>query len=282
MTRRLPTVLAAAALLLAAALTLLPLAYLLTSSLKSNEHFFSSLLLPRGDGFLGVAWSTLTLDHYARLFRSEGFGRSLLVSLFLASVTATLASVVCAAAGYALAKFRFKGRAACTALVLSAVLIPAPLLLAPGYRLLHGLGLLDTFSGLILPALAPAFGVFLFRQAILASVPDSVLESARIDGAGELRTFALVVLPLVKPMTGTFMMITFLGVWNNFITPQVVLQSPEKFPVAVAVAHMRGAYYQDYGLQMAATALSVLPVVLIFLALQRDFVSGLTSGAVKG
>ena len=131
-------------------------------------------------------------------------------------------------------------------------------------------------------AAAPAFGVFLFRQATISSVPWELLEAARMDGCGEGRLFAQVVLPLVRPMVGTFLMITFLGVWNNFIGPQVVLQSPEMFPLSVAVAQLRGLYYQDYGLQMAGTLVAILPVLALFLLLQREFVSGLTAGAVKG
>ncbi|MFN9973337.1 MAG: carbohydrate ABC transporter permease, partial [Phycisphaerae bacterium] len=161
-------------------------------------------------------------------------------------------------------------------------LIPGPLLLAPGYQLLYNLGLLDSFAGLILPAIAPAFGVFLFRQAVLSGVPTDLLEAARIDGAGEWRTFMVVVLPLVRPMIGTFLMITFLGVWNNFIGPQVVLQSPDKFPLSVAVAELKRGYYSDYGLQMAGTVVSILPVMILFLLMQKDFVSGLAAGAVKG
>jgi hypothetical protein len=187
-----------------------------------------------------------------------------------------------ALARYALARFEFRGRGFITALVLGALLIPPPLLLAPGYQLLHGLGMLDTLTGLIIPAIAPAFGVFLFRQSVLSTVPTELIEAARIDGCSEFRTFTTVVLPLVRPMIGTFLMITFLGVWNNFITPQVVLQSPERFPLSVAVAQLRGIYYQEYGLQMAGTVVAILPVMLMFLLMQREFVSGLTSGAVKG
>mgnify|MGYP001360781921 CR=1 FL=1 len=104
---------------------------------------------------------------------------------------------------------------------------------------------------------------------------------ARIDGCGELRIFSAVAMPLLRPMISAFTLITFLGVWNNFINPQIVLQSAGKFPLSVAVAQLKGVYYQDYGLQIAGTLLSVAPVLVLFLLLQRDFVSGLTSGAVK-
>ena len=109
-----------------------------------------------------------------------------------------------------------------------------------------------------------------------------LIEAARIDGSGEMRIFFTVVLPLVRPMVGAFLLITFLGTWNNYISPQVILQSPERFPLSVAIAQLKGVYSQDYGMLMAGTLVSVLPVLVLFLLLQREFIAGLTSGAVKG
>lgn len=282
MNRSRPTSAMLATLLLAAAcvLTLLPFVWLIIASLKTNEDF-DALLLPRNDAGL-IDLGRLTMANLQRVFAQEGFGRALVNSLFLSSVTAVLATLCCAMGGYALAKHRFRGRRVVTWLVLGAVLVPPPLLLAPGYQLLYNLGLFDTLAGVVLPACAPAFGVFLFRQAILSGVPGDLIESARLDGCSELRLFGEIVLPLVRPMVGTFIMITYLGVWNNFVTPQVVLQSPENFPLSVMVAQLRGTYYQDYGLQMAGTVVSIVPVLALFLLLQREFVSGLTAGAVKG
>lgn len=280
--RRARRLLITALLLIASVITLMPFVWLACGSVKSNATFFESLLLPRGEGLLGIDWRALTLDNYFRLFNDLHFGRSLVLSIFYASLTSVLATVACAMGGYALARLQFRGKRAVTIAVLAAVLIPPPLLLAPGYQLLYHLNLLDSLWGMILPALAPAFGVFLFRQAALSSVPRELLESARVDGSGELRTFLVVGLPLLRPMIGTFTVITFLAVWNNFITPQVVLQDPTKFPVSVAVAQLRGIYYQDYGLQMAGVATAVIPLLLIFSFAQRDLVAGLTTGAVKG
>jgi ABC-type glycerol-3-phosphate transport system permease component len=147
---------------------------------------------------------------------------------------------------------------------------------------LFSLDLLDSFAGLILPAVAPAFGVFLFRQAVLSSVPKELIEAARSDGCGEVRTFFRIVLPLVRPMTSAFLLITFLATWNNYLTPQIVMQSEGKFPLAVMIAQLKNVYYQDYGLLMAGTLFSIVPVAALFLFLQKDFVAGLTSGAVKG
>ena len=117
---------------------------------------------------------------------------------------------------------------------------------------------------------------------MLRSVPDELIEAARIDGAGEARIFFELVLPLVRPMLGAFLLISFLGAWNNFVGPQIVLQSPELQPLSVAINNLRGVYGNDYGLIMAGTLVSIAPVMCLFLLLQAEFISGLTSGAVKG
>ena len=271
-----------AALVLFAALTLIPLVWMATSAIKDQQDFFTSFFLPRGDGFLGIAWNRITLINFTRLFADNAIGRALMNSFFFASVSSAGATVACAMGGYALAKFRFGARRLLTAVVLGALIIPSPLLIAPSYQLLWQLGLLNSYSGLILPALAPAFGVFLFRQSMLNSVPAELLESARMDGAGEFRIFFTIVIPLVRPMIGAFLLITFLGAWNNFISPQIVLQEPEVFPLSVTINNLRGIYATDYGLIMSGTLISVAPVMCLFLLLQKEFISGLTTGAVKG
>lgn len=270
-----------AVLLAGAALTLAPFVWLVCASLKRNEDFFSAPFLPVSPETGRFDFSRLTVEHFERLISTLGLGRALLNSVFISSVTALLAALFAAMGGFALARLRFRGRKLMTALVLGAVIIPAPLLLAPGYQLLFRLGMLDTFAGLILPACAPAFGVFLFRQAVLSSFPPALLDAARVDGCGEVRAFFSICMPLIRPMFGAFVLIVFIATWNNFIVPQVVLQTPGKFPLAVAVANLKNTYYQDYGLLMAGTVVSVAPVVGLFLLLQRDFISGLTSGAVK-
>lgn len=263
---------------------LVPMAWLVVASFKTTEDLFTSAFLPAGEGFLDVAWDRLTVSNYTRLFTdpSIGLGRSLLNSVFFASVVSLLATLCCAAGGFALARYRFTGRRVAFWAVLAALIVPAQLLIAPQYQLLYELSLLNTYTGLVLPLLAPAFGVYLFRQASLRSVPMELLEAARIDGCRELLVFPRIALPLLRPMIGAFMLLTYLGTWNNFILPQVVIQDPARQPLAVAVAQLRTTYYQDYGLIVAATVVSVVPIAALFLLLQQDFIAGLTSGAVKG
>lgn len=268
-----------------AIITLTPYLWLFCSAFKSTADFFAYLFLPLQeegeDGFLGIAWGRLTLSNFTGIFTELGVLRNLLNSVFLASTVSLLATLFSAMCGYSLAKFKFKGRRFCTNLVLAALIIPAPLLLASSYQVLYRLNLLDTYAGLILPALAPAFGVFLFRQAMLNTIPISLIECARIEGAGELRIFFTIALPLVRPMLGAFLMITFLQTWNNFIQPQIVLQNPEYFPLSVAIANLQNLYTTNYGYITAGTVTSILPVLLLFLLLQKEYISGLTSGAEK-
>ncbi len=266
---------------LLAVVTLVPFAWLIIASLKNREDFSQSMFLPPGEGLFGIGWDRLSLQNYDNLF-DLGFGGAFLNSVFYSATTAVLATLICAAAGYALAKFRFRGRNAFTLAVLALIILPPTLLIAPGYELLYNLRLLDTVPGLILPFLAPAFGVFLFRQAVSQSVPDQLLEAARMDGCSEIEILFAIVMPLIRPMVGAFLLITFLGMWNNFISPQIVLQSGDKQPLSVAIAQLRGLYRSDYGLMMAGTVVSIAPVAVLFLLLQKQFISGLTSGAVKG
>ncbi len=270
-----------AILVLLAIVTLVPYVWLIIASLKGQDDFFSAIFLPPGDGAFGIGWDKLSLDNYRALF-DLGFEVNLINSVFYSATTALFATLICAATGFVLAKHQFRGRNLITLVVLGALIVPPTLLLAPGYELLYDLNLLDTSWGLLLPLVAPAFGVFLFRQAVIQSVPDELLEAARIDGCSEWSVFFIVVLPLVRPMIGAFMLITFLGMWNNFISPQIVLQTADKQPLSVAIAQLRGVYKTDYGLLTAATVVSVLPVAALFLFLQKQFISGLTSGAVKG
>jgi ABC-type glycerol-3-phosphate transport system permease component len=265
-----------------AAIMLVPFAYMLAGSLKTQADYAATLFLPHGDGLFGIAWHRLTLDNFTRLFTQLAISRALLNSLFLSSVQATLTTLFCAMGGYALAKLRFPGRGLVTTLVLSALIIPGTLLLAPSFQLVYQLGLLNTYAGLLLPGLTPAFGIFLFRQAMLNGVPGELLEAARIDGAGEARIFFELVLPLVRPMLGAYLMITFMGMWNNFIGPQIILQAPELQPLSVTLNNIKGTYGTDYGLIMAGTIVSIAPVMCLFLLLQREFIAGLTGGAVKG
>ena len=189
-----------------AVVTLIPFSYLIFSAFKTQETFFSGPFWPvqEGGAWFNVDWSGFTLTNFERLWTEvrvgeSSFLRALLNSFFFASVMSVLATLGAAMGGYALAKFTFRGREFLVNVVLGALVIPGALLIAPGYFLLYQLGLLDSYAGLIIPGIAPAFGVYLFRQAFISSMPTEMMEAGRIDGCGESRMFFSLALPMVKP-----------------------------------------------------------------------------------
>jgi len=169
------------ALLTLALITLIPMIWMVCAALKTREDYFTSLFLPGGDGFLGVAWDRLTLANLFAVFSEANLARSVLNSFFYASVTSVVGTLCCAMGGFALSKYAFRGQGLLLGIVLAALIIPGPLLLAPGYQWIFQLGLLNTFTGLIVPGLASAFGVFLFRQSMIHTVPGELLEAADVQ-----------------------------------------------------------------------------------------------------
>jgi ABC-type glycerol-3-phosphate transport system permease component len=231
---------------------------------------------------------TLGFDNFRNLFKPRStlqgevvFGQFLLNSLFLATAAAVLQTFFCSMAGYALAKYRFRGRRMLMLFMLGTMMLPGMLFLAPTYALLARFGWIDSYLALLVPGAVAAFGIFLFRQAML-SVPDGLIEAARVDGAGEFYIYWSIVIPLVRPMTAAFCLIVFMGQWNSFIGPQVFLQSAYKLTVPVVLNQYVTEFSEDYGLFLAGTFLSIFPIAVLFLVLQREFIGGLTSGAVKG
>jgi ABC-type glycerol-3-phosphate transport system permease component len=185
--------------------------------------------------------------------------------------------------GFALSKYQFAGKRPLMLLMLLTMMLPSQVLLPSSYELMHHLGWLNTYAAIVVPGSVSVFGMFLFRQA-MHGVPDELLQSGRIDGCSELRIWWDVCLPVVRPMTGAFTLMSFIGCWNSFLWPQIVLQDESKYTLPIGLANMMSLpeYQTEYGVLMCGTLLSILPVVLLFFALQKDFVAGLASGAVKG
>jgi ABC-type glycerol-3-phosphate transport system permease component len=182
--------------------------------------------------------------------------------------------------GYALAKYRFAGRGPLLVFMLASVTIPGVVLIAPNFQIIYSLGWMDTYLALLVPGCVSVFGIFLFRQA-MQSVPDELIEAGRIDGCGEFRIYFSLVMPLVRPMTAAYCLIGFLGAWNSFLAPNVFLQSQQMLPLPVVLNQYIGEYSQQYGVFLAGTLLAIVPPGVMFFALQREFVGGLTSGALK-
>jgi multiple sugar transport system permease protein len=222
-----------------------------------------------------------TLANYRELFGRAGMGRYLINSLLIASATTALAIFFNLAAGYAFAKLRFAGRERLFRTLLGALVIPAQVAMIPLFLMMKGLGLVNSYGGVIVPAMASVFGIFLVRQ-YARSIPDELLEAARMDGAGEWRIFATIVLPLLKPIIVTLAIFTFLASWNDFMWPLIVLSDAARQTAPVALAALSREHVQDNELMMAGSVVTILPVLVLFLALQRHYLAGLLLGSVKG
>jgi ABC-type glycerol-3-phosphate transport system permease component len=266
-----------ALLILGALLTLVPFAWLICAAFKPQEQIFATAFLPWGN------LRALTLDNFRRLFTTLPFGRWLLNSIFLTSVQTVAVVTLSSLGGFALAKYRFRGKRLLMLVMLATLLLPAQVLLPSSYELMYQLGWINTYAALIIPGSVSVFGIFLFRQAML-SVPDELLHAGRVDGCSELRLWWEIALPIVRPTTGAYTLFAFLGAWNSFLWPQVMLQDQSRLTLPLGLASLIGTqqFETHYGMVMAGTLLSILPVAILFFALQKDFISGLSSGAVKG
>jgi multiple sugar transport system permease protein len=225
--------------------------------------------------------SRLTLENYQALFTRLSLGRHLLNSIGVAVGGTLLSLLFNSMAGYAFAKLRFGGRDRIFAILIAALAIPGQVGMLPLFLLMRQLGLVNTYLGVLIPSLASILGIFLVRQFAL-SIPDELLDAARVDGAGELRIFASVVLPLMRPVLATLAIITFMNTWNDFLWPLIVLTDDSKQTLPVALARLVGEHALDTELMMAGAVLTVLPVLLVFLALQRSYIEGILMGSVKG
>jgi len=270
--RRIATVVLHLVLAIGAVATLLPFGWMVSASLmpKGEASRWPPSFLP----------SRVTVGNYLELFERLDLGRCFLNSAFIAIVSTALALVIVSLAGYAFAKLRFPGRERTFRALLTAMVIPAQVAMLPLFLLLRTMGLVNTYWGVIIPALAPVFGIFMVRQYAL-SIPDELLDAARVDGAGEFLIFRRIVFPLLRPILVTFGVFSFMGAWNDFMWPLIVLTDDRKYTLPVAIANLIGEHAQDIELMTAGSVLTVLPVLLLFLALQKTYVEGITMGGVK-
>ena len=272
MRRILPSILLHVVLVAALIATLAPLLWMVSASLMPTGE--ASRLPPR------LLPSRVTGEHYRELFTRLDLGRYLLNSAALSAAVTAIALLVNSMAGYALAKLPFRGRDALLRVLLGALVIPAQVSMLPLFLLVKSLGLVNTYGGVIIPGMASIFGIVLIRQYAL-SIPESLLQAARIDGAGELRIYWSIVLPLCRPILVTLGMFTFMGTWNDFLWPLIVLTGQDRQTLPVALANLAGEHVQDVELMMAGAVLTVLPIMIMFLALQRYYIEGIVSGSVK-
>lgn len=272
--KKIPGLFFYALVILMALFTLLPFLFMLSSSFKGSEAIRT----------LPIRWipQQPTLEGYVRVFNMPGFSflRASANSLFLA-LASTLVQVMAASmAAFVFAKLPFRGSGKLFGLYLATMMIPGTVTMVPNYIILRFLGLLDTYTGLILPALANAFGVFLMRQAML-TVPDSYLESALLDGASLYRIFVSILLPMVAPTLSTLILLAFMGSWNSYLWPLIVLTSTNKQTLQVVLGNMNSMYRNNEHVLMAGAVLTILPILIVYLLSQRRVDSGIALGGLK-
>ena len=272
--KKIPGLFFYALVLLMALFTLMPFLFMLSSSFKGSEAIRT----------IPIRWlpERPTLEGYVRVFNMPGFsfGRASLNSLFLAVATTLVQVFSACMAAFVFAKLPFKGSGKLFGLYLATMMIPGTVTMVPNYIILRIMGLLDSYTGLILPALANAFGVFLMRQAMV-TVPDSYLESAMLDGASLYRVFFVILLPMVAPTFFTLVLLAFMGAWNSYLWPLIVLTSTGKQTLQVVLGNMNSMYRNNEHVLMAGAVLTILPILLVYVLSQRRVDSGIALGGLK-
>jgi lactose/L-arabinose transport system permease protein len=249
-----------------------PFYWLVVASTRKSADVFSKTpqLIP-GKEFI---------NNLHNLVANSQFSSAIVNSLVISVTYVALGIVICSLAGYAFAKYSFRGQKILFGLVIAVMALPSQVTLVPLFKMMLSLHWLGSYQALILPELALPFGVFLMRQS-MSSFPTEIIESARIDGAGELRILLTIVLPTMRPSLAALAIFLFLGRWNDFVYPLVITRTPEQYTIPVALATLQGIGSTDYGQLLAGTAISIVPVLILFIFLQKQFVSGMFAGSIK-
>lgn len=258
-----------------ALLIIVPLLWMLSTSFKPKSEWF----LPQ------IHWIPLTFtwDNYTKILNNPALpiGRWFLNSLLVSSVSTILILAIDSLAAYAYARMEFKGRRVIFAILLATLFLPGMMFLIPNFLTINSLGLLNTYAGVIMPGLAGVFGVFFMRQ-FFESLPRELEEAAYIDGATQLQTFLLIALPLAKPALATLAIITFLASWNDFLWPLLVLKQSDLLTLPPGLRTLQGAYTSEYGQMMAGAVITSIPVLILYLLLQRYIVESVQTTGLKG
>lgn len=226
--------------------------------------------------------SDRTLDNYRRLLDTVPFWRSFWNSLYTAGMATLSTLFFCSLAGFAFAMYDLRYKELLFAILLATLMLPPFLGIIPYYLIIQWLGWLNKPRALYVPGMASAFGTFLMRQYIASAIPKDLLDAARIDGCTEFRIYRQIVVPLIKPALGTLAIITFVGSWNSFMGALIVMRTREAYTLPVTLRSLQGMTTTDWGALMLGTAISVLPLLVAFLAGSSRIIEGLTAGALKG
>lgn len=260
-------------LILCVIITFLPVVWGFMCSFKDSVEMFSRPLKFFPEVF--------RFDNYSKAWNSGNFVRSLVNSLIVSVFSTAGMLLVCALAGYALAKFRFKGRDMFFIAVLATMMVPMQVTMVPVFGITTKLGLIDTHLGLILPLLAYPYGIFLMRQFMI-SLPDALIEAARIEGCSEFKVFGRIIIPLSKPIISTLGILAFLDSWNQLVWPLILTKSPEMMTVQLALKSFKSEFGMKWNLVMAATFISIIPVTVVFAFFQKQIVEGIATSGLKG
>lgn len=260
-------------LLMAVALSLIPVIWTVLSSLKSNDTIFA----------VPVQWlpTVLNWHNYPDAFNAAPFGRYFVNSTVVALAVTATTIFFGAMAGYGFSKFHFFGRNALFGLILSTFMIPFPVIMIPLFVLVRNFGWINSYAGLIIPGALSGFAVFMMRQFIQA-IPDELFDAARIDSAGEFRIFLTMVLPLTKPALSTLGILTFMASWNNLLWPLIVIQSDDMTTVPLGLTKFSTLYSSNYVQMLAMAVIASLPVLIIFIIGQRQIINSLMLSGIKG
>ena len=254
-----------------AVITAFPFIWMLTSSLKpqSESIDYPPSILPQAP----------TLEYYQILFTELDFGRYLVNTLIVVLIS-YVGLMLMAMAGYAFAKFEFRGKKGLFFLVLATLMIPVQVTMIPTYLIINGLNLTNTLVGIALPTLVSGFSIFLFRQ-FMTTIPTEMLEAARLDGAGELRTFWQIVLPMSKPILAVQVVLTFIAGWNSFLWPLILSSDQKLYTLSVGLNLLNQQLAVNPSLQMAGASVMVLPILIVFIIFQRYVIQGFALSGLK-
>jgi alpha-1,4-digalacturonate transport system permease protein len=256
-----------------ATLVAFPLLWFLLSSFKTGGDLFSYPL-----SFLPRTWS---VDGYVRAWERVDFVRYFTNTFVVATVTTALTVFFCASAGYALAKYKAPWLSVLALCVLSMTMLPGEVILNPTFTVVRDLGMYNSLAGVILPSILTPTGVFMFRQFFI-TIPEELLDAARIDGARELQIYFSIMLPLARPIVLTLAIISFQWRWNDYIFPLIILSDPDKFTLQIALRSLIGAQNIDWSILLAASVISMVPLVALYLVFQRHIMSSDLGAGLKG
>lgn len=258
--------------LAAVALTIAPFVWMVLSSVKPEAEILQ--FPPR---WLPEDWTWI---HYRELFEKVDFLANFKNSFLIATALSAATVLVNSLAGFVFAKYRFPGRERFFALLVATMMIPGQVTMIPVFMLLKWLGLLNSYLGLIIPGSASVFAIFLMRQFMMG-IPDSILEAARMDGCSEWRIFWQIMLPLAMPAVATLTIFTFMNAWNDFLWALIVMLDESMYTLPVALASLLGQHGAEWGLLMAGSVVTIAPILIVFLAMQRHYIRGISMTGMK-